>query len=117
MISFLNVNKIFTSKSGVKVQALENLNLHFASKGLVFILGKSGSGKTTLLSIIGGLDIANSSKILIDGVELKRFDDRTCARYRNNQVGFIFQDYNLMSNLTVYENIALPLKMLGSNVT
>jgi len=116
MISFLNVNKIFTSKSGHKVQALEGLNLHFSSTGLVFILGKSGSGKTTLLSIIGGLDIANSSKILIDGVELKRFDDRTCARYRNTQVGFIFQDYNLMSNLTVYENIALPLRMLKQSV-
>jgi ABC-type lipoprotein export system ATPase subunit len=111
MIELLKVNKTYTSKSKIQVKALDNINLQFNSKGLVFILGKSGSGKTSLLNIIGGLDSANSSKILINGKELKRFDERTCAEYRNSYIGFVFQEYNLMNNLNVYDNIALSLRL------
>jgi len=111
MIELLNVNKTYTSKSKIQVKALDQINLQFNSKGLVFILGKSGSGKTSLLNIIGGLDSANSSKILINGQELKRFDENTCAQYRNTYIGFVFQEYNLMNNLNVYDNIALALRL------
>lgn len=111
MIELLNVNKTYTSKSKIQVKALDQVNLQFNSKGLVFILGKSGSGKTSLLNIIGGLDSANSSKIFINGKELKRFDERTCADYRNSYIGFVFQEYNLMNNLNVYDNIALSLEL------
>jgi len=111
MIELLNVNKTYTSKSKIQVKALDQVNLQFNSKGLVFILGKSGSGKTSLLNIIGGLDSANSSKIFINGKELKRFDERTCAEYRNSYIGFVFQEYNLMNNLNVYDNIALSLQL------
>lgn len=111
MIELLNVNKTYTSKSKIQVKALDNVNLQFNSKGLVFILGKSGSGKTSLLNIIGGLDSANSSKIFINCKELKRFDERTCAEYRNSYIGFVFQEYNLMNNLNVYDNIALSLQL------
>jgi len=111
MIELLNVNKTYTSKSKIQVKALDQVNLRFNSKGLVFILGKSGSGKTSLLNIIGGLDSANSSKIFINGKELKRFDERTCAEYRNSYIGFVFQEYNLMNNLNVYDNIALSLQL------
>ena len=111
MIELLNVNKTYTSKSKIQVKALDQVNLQFNSKGLVFILGKSGSGKTSLLNIIGGLDSANSSKIFINGKELKRFDERTCAEYRNSYIGFVFQEYNLMNNLNVYDNIALSLEL------
>ncbi len=111
MIELLNVNKTYTSKSKIQVKALDQVNLQFNSKGLVFILGKSGSGKTSLLNIMGGLDSANSSKIFINGKELKRFDERTCAEYRNSYIGFVFQEYNLMNNLNVYDNIALSLEL------
>lgn len=117
MIELLNVNKTYTSKSKIQVKALDQINLQFNSKGLVFILGKSGSGKTSLLNIIGGLDSANSSKIRINGKELKRFDERTCAEYRNSYIGFVFQEYNLMNNLNVYDNIALSLQLQKKAVT
>lgn len=117
MIELLNVNKTYTSKSKIQVKALDQINLQFNSKGLVFILGKSGSGKTSLLNIIGGLDSANSSKIRINGIELKRFDERTCAEYRNSYIGFVFQEYNLMNNLNVYDNIALSLQLQKKAVT
>jgi ABC-type lipoprotein export system ATPase subunit len=117
MIELLKVNKTYTSKSKIKVKALDNINLQFNSKGLVFILGKSGSGKTSLLNIIGGLDSANTSKILINGKELKRFDERTCSEYRNSYIGFVFQEYNLMNNLNVYDNIALSLRLQKKNVS
>lgn len=117
MIELLNVNKTYTSKSKIQVKALDQINLQFNSKGLVFILGKSGSGKTSLLNIIGGLDSANSSKILINGQELKRFDENTCAQYRNSYIGFVFQEYNLMNNLNVYDNIALALRLQKREVT
>ncbi len=111
MIEIKNASKIYQSQSTHPLKALDKVNLTFGSKGLVFIHGKSGSGKTTLLSIIGGLDNANSSKILFDGIELKRFDDEHLSRYRNQYIGFIFQAYHLISDLTVYENVALPLKL------
>lgn len=117
MIELLKVNKTYTSKSKISVKALDNVNLQFNSKGLVFILGKSGSGKSSLLNIIGGLDSANSSKILINGKELKRFDERTCAEYRNSYIGFVFQEYNLMNNLNVYDNIALSLQLQKKEVS
>jgi len=68
------------------------------------------------LNILGGLDSANTSKIVINGQEFKRFDDRTCSIYRNTHVGFIFQEYNLMNNLDVYENIALALRLQNKEV-
>lgn len=116
MIQVINANKTYTSKSGIKVKALDHVNLEFNAKGLVFILGKSGSGKSSLLNILGGLDSANTSKIMINGQELKRFDDRTCSIYRNTHIGFIFQEYNLMHNLNVYENIALALRLQNKEV-
>lgn len=116
MIQLINANKTYTSKAGIKVKALDHVNLEFNAKGLVFILGKSGSGKSSLLSILGGLDSANTSKILINGQELKRFDDRTCSIYRNTHIGFVFQEYNLMNNLDVYENISLALSLQNKKI-
>ena len=111
MIEIKNASKIYQSRNAQPLKALDKVNLKFGSKGLVFIHGKSGSGKTTLLSIIGGLDNANSSKILFDDIELKRFNDEHLSRYRNQYIGFIFQAYHLIADYTVYENIALPLRL------
>lgn len=111
MIEIKNATKIYKSQSTHPLKALDKVNLSFGSKGLVFIHGKSGSGKTTLLSIMGGLDNANSSKIIFDGIEIRRFNDEHLSRYRNQYIGFIFQAYHLISDYTVFENVELPLRL------
>lgn len=116
MIELRNVNKTYQAQSSHPLKALKNVNLKFSSTGLVFIHGKSGSGKTSLLSIIGGLDNANSAKIYFDNIELKRFDDALCAKYRHHYIGFVFQAYHLIDKLSVYENVALPLQLAGIQV-
>lgn len=116
MLELKQATKIYSSRVGTKVKALDNVNLKFNSTGLVFIHGRSGSGKTTLLSILGGLDNANTAKLYLSGQELKRFDDHHAAMYRHQHVGFIFQDYSLIHSMNVYENIGLPLKLMGLKV-
>ena len=96
--------------------AIDGINLKFNHNGLVFILGKSGSGKSTFLNILGGLDSANTSKIFINKKKLNRFDETTCSEYRNTYIGFVFQEYNLLDDLNVYDNIALALQMQNREV-
>ena len=81
------------------------------NKGLVFVLGKSGSGKSTLLNLIGGLDNITSGSIIVDGNNISSFKEKEYCDYRNNHVGFIFQDYHLIDELTVYDNIILSLNL------
>jgi putative ABC transport system permease protein len=82
-------------------------------KGLVFILGKSGSGKSTLLNVIGGLDRLDAGDIVIKGKSTKDFTQAEFDSYRNTYVGFIFQEYNLLPDLTVGDNIALAMRLQG----
>ena len=109
MISIKNVTKIYKSKKGKDTIALDNISLQFANKGLVFIVGKSGSGKSSLLNIIGGLDKYNSGEIIFDG--FNEFKDKDYDYYRNSQVGFVFQDFNLIPEYNVYQNIELSLSL------
>lgn len=111
MIEISNVNKKYQSKANEEVIAIDGINLKFNHNGLVFILGKSGSGKSTFLNILGGLDSANTSRIHINHKKLNRFDETTCSEYRNTYIGFVFQEYNLLDDLNVYDNIALALEM------
>lgn len=110
MINFKNVFKNHKTKNG-EVKVLSDINIKLPSKGLIFILGKSGSGKTTLLNLIGGLDRATSGNILINNNDITKFDDNMLDNYRNSLVGFVFQDFNLLDNLSVYKNIELPLNL------
>lgn len=116
MIELINVNKTYKSHHSEPLKALVNVNLSFPETGLIFIHGRSGSGKTTLLSILGGLDNANSAKILLDNNVINRFNDEQCASYRNNHIGFVFQSFHLITYFNVFENIAFPLKIQGIKV-
>lgn len=115
MIEIKNINKTYKPKSKNKVDAIKGVDLQFSRHGLVFLLGKSGSGKSTFLNILGGLDSANTSRIYINDKKLDRFDETTCSNYRNTYVGFIFQEYNLLNELNVYQNVQLALQMQGQN--
>ena len=110
MLQLRNITKTYKVGNG-KVVALDNINIDFPDKGIVFVVGKSGSGKSTLLNILGGLDKMDSGEIVIDGRSTSDFSGSDFDAYRNYHIGFIFQEFNLLDDLSVRENIALALKM------
>ena len=111
MVRLENVSKTYIVNKNKSVEALKNVNLDFEEKGLVFILGKSGCGKTTLLNIIGGLDSATSGNIYVNERPIDEFGGKDFDTYRNYQVGFVFQEYNLIDEYNVRDNIALALEL------
>ena len=112
MLELKNIKK--TYDTGIeKVHALKGINLQFRKSEFVSILGESGCGKTTLLNIIGGLDRYTSGDLIINDKSTKKFKDRDWDSYRNYSVGFIFQNYNLISHQTVLSNVALALTISG----
>ena len=110
MIILKNLNKYYKS-GGQNFHALKNVNLTFGEKGMNFILGKSGSGKSTLLNVIGGIDSYDSGELIIDGVNTKEYNKKKYNTYRNTYIGFIFQEFNVLKGLSVYENIAISLEL------
>ncbi|MGB9125091.1 MAG: ABC transporter ATP-binding protein [Nitrosotalea sp.] len=96
------------------VRALKNINLTVRRGEFMLIVGSSGSGKTTLLNMIGLLDRPTSGTVIIDGVDTSTLNDDQLASFRNSKLGFIFQFSNLLTDLTVLENVILPRKILGS---
>lgn len=113
MLELKNITKTYKPKKGVPVQALKDISLSFEAKGMVFVLGKSGSGKSTFLNLIGGLDFADSGEIVIDGKSSKDYKTADYDRYRNIYIGFVFQEYNVLNEFTVGENISLALELQG----
>ena len=111
MIKITSLCKVYRSKKRKKCYALNDVNLTLPDAGLVFVLGKSGSGKSTLLNLIGGLDKITSGTIEVDGNDISDLNERKMCNYRNSHVGFIFQDYHLIEELTVYDNILLSLNL------
>jgi len=93
----------------ISTMALKRVNFNIYSGQLIAIMGPSGSGKTTLLNMIGLLDRPSKGKIYFDGVDVSRLDDKALANLRNTKLGFVFQTFNLINRLTVFENIELPL--------
>ena len=112
MIRFINVNKEYRSKKGQVTKALNDININLGNKGLVFIIGKSGSGKSTLLNILGGLDSKTSGRIYIDNKDIDSFREKDYDSYRNTYIGFIFQDFNLLEEYNVFDNVMLSAKFI-----
>lgn len=113
MIKIEKVNKYFNRRRKNEIHIINNTSLELEDKGLVAILGQSGSGKTTLLNVIGGLDKVNKGKIYINGEKITKRTSGTVDRIRNLNIGYIFQDYKLIENMSVFENIAISLRMIG----
>jgi ABC-type lipoprotein export system ATPase subunit/ABC-type antimicrobial peptide transport system permease subunit len=112
-----NVIKTYKSKDGENCTAVNGVSINFGDKGLVFVVGKSGSGKSTLLNLLSGLDKCDSGDIIIAGKSSTEFTQSDLDIYRNTYVGFVFQDFSLMDELTVGENIAISGKLQGKTVT
>ena len=111
MILIQNLTKRYVSKNHKTCTALNGINLALPDKGMIFVIGKSGSGKSTLLNMIGGLDSFNSGKIISFGNDLSHFKNEDFYRYRASHVGFVFQDFHLLEELTVAENIRLSAEI------
>lgn len=108
ILELMNVGKIYGSGS-TQVEALKNVNFSIQKGEFISIIGESGSGKSTLLNVIGMLDNPTSGKIIIDGVEQKSMSMDQQAIFRRDNIGFIFQSFNLIQELTVEQNIAFPI--------
>lgn len=117
MLEAIKISKTYKPKHGPAVKALKDVSLNLEEKGLVFILGKSGSGKSTLLNVLGGLDKYDDGEIIVMGKSSKDFTSAEFDSYRNTYIGFIFQEYNILNEFTVGQNIALAMELQGKKAT
>ena len=108
MIRLTSVDKVYRT-SQIETVALSNINLEVAEGEFISIMGPSGSGKTTLLNILGLLDVPTRGTVRLNGGEINSYRDRDVARVRNREIGFIFQTYHLISDLSVVDNVEIPL--------
>jgi putative ABC transport system ATP-binding protein len=109
-----SLNKTFTGGEAAAVAAVRDVTLSIAAGEFVAITGASGSGKSTLLHMIGGITRPTSGRVLLEGVDLATLDDDALAAVRRRRIGFVFQRYNLLPELTLAENVALPLVLDGT---
>ena len=107
MIKIEGLTKKYRSRRRSTCVALDSLDLVLPERGMVFVIGKSGSGKSTLLNVLGGLDSFDGGNITVFGNSMSDFSTKDYETYRSDLVGFVFQDYHLMEELTVLENITL----------
>ena len=108
-----NITKTYGKKSEKQYHALKGINFKVTSGEFVAIMGASGSGKTTLLNILSTLDKPTTGQVFINGKDISNLNANQMADFRSKEIGFIFQDFNLLENLTNRENIALPLSLRG----
>ncbi|MCR1850726.1 ABC transporter ATP-binding protein [Paraclostridium sordellii] len=110
MLDIISLNKIY-GKGENKVQALKDINLSIEKGKFTAIIGPSGSGKSTLLNCIAGLDNISSGKVLLEGEDISILNDNSLSKLRSEEFGFIFQSFNLIPVINVYENIILPISI------
>lgn len=115
ILSTKNLTKHY-GEEPLLVKALDGITLEIEQGSFTAIVGTSGSGKSTLLHMLGGLDTPTSGSVCVDGQELSGMGKNELAIFRRRKIGFIFQNYNLMPNLTVYDNIVLPVELDGRSV-
>lgn len=115
IISLKNVNKYYKT-GNESFHALKDITLDIRESEFAVILGKSGSGKSTLLNIIGGLDSYDTGEVILDGFNYKNADDKIMSEFRCKKIGFVFQSYNLIPVLNVYENITFPVNISRENI-
>lgn len=112
-----DLKKIYTTRfGGNQVQALKGVTFSVESGEYVAIMGESGSGKTTLLNLLAALDKPTSGKVILDGKELSSVKERTLASFRRENLGFVFQEFNLIDTFSLKDNILLPLVLSGISV-
>ena len=111
MLEVKNLIKKYSGKGGVTVKALDDVSVKFPETGMVFLLGRSGSGKSTLLNVAGGLDKPDGGEVIVKGRSSKNFSAADFDSYRNTFVGFVFQEYNILNEFTIEQNIALALQL------
>lgn len=114
MLELKHVTKVYKTKAG-ETRALDDVSIAFPEKGMVFVLGKSGCGKSTLLNVCGGLDVPDEGEIFVKGRSTKEFTATDLDSYRNTCVGFVFQEYNILSEFSVEDNVAIALELQGKH--
>lgn len=115
IFEFQQVSKSY-GENEAKIHALKNVNVSMEEGKLTVILGPSGAGKSTMLNVLGGLDRIDDGKIIVNQMDITAYSDAQLTKYRASEIGFVFQFYNLIANLTVWENIAL-MKEVQANIT
>ncbi len=116
IIKVEDINKIYGNK-GVKCKALSNLSFEIEKGKFVAIMGPSGSGKTTLLNVLSTIDIPTSGKVVVDGQDISKLNEKQLSNFRGETIGFVFQEFNLLDNMTIRDNIALPLTLNNEKVS
>lgn len=109
-VSFRDVSKIYRSGE-VEIRAVDDISFEIFKGEFVVIVGPSGAGKTTVLNMLGGMDACSEGTILVDGSEVSRYNARQLTEYRRRDIGFVFQFYNLVQNLTALENVELAAQI------
>ena len=109
-VKLTDVTKVY-HMGDIEIRAADGINFEINKGEFVVIVGPSGAGKTTVLNVLGGMDTATSGSILVDGKEISKYNQKELTAYRRNDIGFVFQFYNLITNLTALENVELALQI------
>ena len=116
MLELWDLHKIYSvEKSGVKYEALKGVDFQAKEGDFIAIMGESGSGKTTTLNIIASLDTPTSGEVVIGGIDISKMNNKEICKFRRENLGFVFQDFNLLNYFTVKDNIAFPLVLLNKS--
>ncbi|MCQ4923361.1 ABC transporter ATP-binding protein [Tissierella carlieri] len=115
ILETIDLKKYYGKESNL-VKAIDGVNIRIEKGEFVAIVGTSGSGKSTLLNMLGGLDNPTSGKVIVTGKDISKFSDEELTIFRRRNVGFVFQNYNLVPMLNLYENIVLPLDLDGETI-